>query len=89
MTRDIALQVSCDVPATDLMDIIWKQGGATLNHVLLFDVYQSEDVGESKKSLAFSLKFQSETSTLTDSEVDQDVEKILKSIKQIHGAIQR
>ena len=89
ITRDIALQVSCDISAADLIDSIWKQGGSTLSHVLLFDVYQSEDVGASKKSLAFSLKFQSKTSTLTDSEVDQDMGKILKSIKKIHGAIQR
>ena len=60
-----------------------------LIHVSLFDIYQSDDVGDQKKSLAFSLKFQSRTTTLTDSAVDQNVENILKSLKKAHGAKQR
>ena len=89
MTRDIALQISSNVAASDLMSTIMKQGGSALNHVSLFDVYQLDGVNDANKSLAFSLKFQSETATLTDSEVDKDVEVILKSLKEIHGAIQR
>ena len=89
MSRDIALQVSSEIPAEDLLKTIYKEGGDTLIHVSLFDVYQSEDVGDQNKSLAFSLKFQSRTATLTDSEVDQDVENILKSLKKAHGANQR
>ena len=46
----------------------------------LFDVYQKEDIGDNNKSLAFSLKFQSETSTLTDNEVDVEVVNILKTL---------
>ena len=57
--------------------------------ISLFDVYQSKDVGDKDKSLAFSLKFQSDTKTLTDDEVDQDVAKILKSLKTAYRAIQR
>ena len=52
-------------------------------------MYKYEDVGDEDKSLAFSLKFQSDTKTLTDDEVDQEVVKILKSLKTAHGAIQR
>ena len=89
MNRDIALQVSRDKPAEDLLTTIQKEGGNTLKDVSLFDVYQSDEVGDNNKSLAFSLKFQSETTTLTDTEVDADVEKILNSLKKAHGAIQR
>ena len=89
MTRDIALQVPRDVSAENLLKTIRKHSGNTLVQLSLFDVYQSEDVGDSNKSLAFSLKFQSETTTLTDSEVDQDVETILNSLKELHGANQR
>jgi len=89
MNRDIALQVSRDKPAEDLLTTIQKEGGNTLKNVSLFDVYQSDEVGDNNKSLAFSLKFQSEATTLTDTEVDADVEKILNSLKKAHGAIQR
>ena len=89
MNRDIALQVSRDTLAQELFSTIYKEGGNTLKDVSLFDVYQSDEVGDNNKSLAFSLKFQSETSTLTDTEVDADVEKILNSLKKAHRAIQR
>ena len=87
--RDIAIQVSRDVPAENLLNTIRKHDSNTLINVSLFDVYQSEDVGDNNKSLAFSLIFQSETTTLTDSEVDQNVETILQSLKELHGANQR
>ena len=89
MNRDIALQVARDLPAEDLLKTIQKEGGDTLKNISLFDVYQSDEVGDNNKSLAFSLKFQSETTTLTDTEVDADVEKILNSLKKAHGATQR
>ncbi len=89
MSRDIALQVSRELPAEDLLSTIRKEGGNTLKNIFLFDLYQSDEVGDNNKSLAFSLKFQSETATLTDSEVDADVDKILNSLKKAHGATQR
>jgi len=89
MSRDIALQVARDLPAEDLLKTIQKEGGYTLKNISLFDVYQSDEVGDNNKSLAFSLKFQSETTTLTDTEVDADVEKILNSLNKAHGATQR
>jgi phenylalanyl-tRNA synthetase beta chain len=89
MNRDIALQVSRYKAAEDLLTTIQKEGGNTLKDISLFDVYQSDEVGDNNKSLAFSLKFQSDTTTLTDTEVDADVEKILNSLKKAHGAIQR
>ena len=89
MNRDIALQVTRDVTSEDMIQTIKKEGREILTDVSLFDVYQSEDVGDEDKRLAFSLKFQSDTNTLTDDEVDQDVAKILKSLKTAHRAIQR
>ena len=60
-----------------------------LKGVSLFDIYEFEDVGGDNKSLAFSLKFQSNSSTLTDNEVDPIINRILESLNKCHGAIQR
>ena len=89
MNRDIALQVTKNIPSEDLLQIIRKEGGDILSEVTLFDLYQAEDVGCENKSLAFSLTFQSRTSTLKDSEVDVVVNTILNSLNKTHGAIQR
>ena len=89
MNRDIALQVKSDVVSKDLFQTIFKEGGDILVDVSLFDLYQAEHVGGGNKSLAFSLKFQSRTSTLKDSEVDSVINTILKSLHKAYGAIQR
>ena len=89
INRDIALQVKQNISSEDLFHVIKKEGGNLLMDVCLFDVYQSEDVGDDSKSLAFSLKFQSKKSTLTDIQVDPIINKILDSLSKCHGAIQR
>jgi len=89
INRDIALQVKKDVSSGILFDTINKEGGDLLTDVSLFDIYESEDVGDDNKSLAFSLKFQSYDSTLTDIEVDPIINRIIESLNKCHGAIQR
>ena len=89
VVRDIALQVDNKVSAESLLKTIRVEGGTNLVDIKLFDVYQSDEVGDNNKSLAFSLRFQSESGTLTDSEVDDDVEKVLNSLKETHGTTQR
>ena len=49
----------------------WEKAENILTDVSLLDIYKSQDVGDHKKSLAFSLKFQSEGSTLKDTEDDE------------------
>ncbi|MDP6853112.1 MAG: phenylalanine--tRNA ligase subunit beta [Candidatus Marinimicrobia bacterium] len=88
-SRDIALQVNREIPAEALLMTIKKDGGDHLKKVSLFDVYQPTDVGETQKSLAFSLQFQSESATLIDAEVDSVMSKILDSLQKAHGAVQR
>ena len=87
--RDIALQVKQNIKSEDLFKTIKEEGGLLLTDISLFDIYESEDVGNTNRSLAFSLKFQSMDSTLTDEEVDPLIQKILLSLNKSHGAIQR
>ena len=89
VSRDIALQVPKGVPSETLFHTIKTNGGDYLKNVFLFDVYQSKNVGEENKSLAFSLKFQSNTNTLKDYDVDQIVANIINSLQDNHGANQR
>ena len=77
------------MPSDDLFQTIWKNGGDFLKDVFLFDVYKAEDVGDGNKSLAFSLKFLSYSSTLKDNEVDVVVNTIISSLNKAYGAIQR
>ena len=52
----------------------------------LFDVFRGEQIGAGKKSLAFSLTFQSEEKTLTDKVVAKQQQKIVKRLAHEIGA---
>ncbi|MCJ7717753.1 MAG: phenylalanine--tRNA ligase subunit beta, partial [Anaerolineales bacterium] len=63
--EDLALVVDDDVPADAVQSLIIEVGGKTLTEVRLFDVYRGEQLGEGKKSLAYSLVYQHPDKTLT------------------------
>jgi len=84
--EDLALVVDDDVPAQDVQTLIQQTGGKTLRDVRLFDVYRGEQLGEGKKSLAYSLVYQHPEKTLTDKEVLAIRNKIVKRLEKEIGA---
>ena len=48
----------------------------------LFDIYRGERIGEGKKSVAFSLEILSKEKTLTDEEVNELIQKVVKYVEQ-------
>jgi phenylalanyl-tRNA synthetase beta chain len=64
----------------EIEKIIMKQNSPILQSFNLFDVYQGEQVGEGKKSVAYSLTFRAEDRTLTDEEVNAVMDKILADL---------
>ncbi len=81
ITKDVAFVVKKDVTAGTLMDQIKKSGGRLLSDIDVFDIYVGENVGEDEKSIAFSLKFQDATRTLTDEEVMEVFNKIISDVE--------
>ncbi len=84
--EDLALVVDDDVPAQDVQALIQQTAGKTLRDVRLFDVYRGEQLGEGKKSLAYSLVYQHPEKTLTDKEVLAIRNKIVKRLEKEIGA---
>ena len=80
--RDLALLVDDDVSAADIERVIEKNGGNHFKGVTLFDVYTGKQVAAGKKSMAFSLTFQSKDKTLTDEEADASFQKILSAVQK-------
>jgi len=73
-SQDVALTVDRSVPAADVAAALEAgaaavTGGIALEQVRLFDVYEGEQVGAGRKSLAFTLRFRAPDRTLTDDEV--------------------
>ena len=83
---DLALVVDEEVPADALQTSIRKAGGALLVDAVLFDVYRGEQIGDGKKSLAYSLTFQSPDKTLTSEQANKQRTRIVKQLAKEYGA---
>jgi phenylalanyl-tRNA synthetase beta chain len=84
--RDLAVVVQQDIPAQQIKDRIRTLGGQLLKEVEIFDVYQGQPVPEGHKSLALTMRYQSEERTLKDEEVNKLNSDILTAIQQEFGA---
>jgi phenylalanyl-tRNA synthetase beta chain len=78
--EDLAVVVDQHVPAQKVVEVIQEAGGDTVTRVRLFDLYQGEQIGPGKKSLAYSLTYQAPDRTLTDQEVAVIRERIIHKL---------
>jgi phenylalanyl-tRNA synthetase beta chain len=83
--EDIAVIVDDSVEANAVEALIRQTGGKTVTNVRLFDVYRGDQVGAGKKSLAYSLTYQSDK-TMTDADAAAIRNKIVKRLEQTIGA---
>jgi phenylalanyl-tRNA synthetase beta chain len=67
---DVALVAGTDVPAAELADALAEGGGDLVEDVRLFDLYSGEQVGEGRRSLAYTLRFRAADRTLTNEEAN-------------------
>lgn len=84
--QDIAVVVDEGTPANQVQATILAAGGRLLASARLFDVYQGEQLGAGKKSLAYALTFQAEDRTLTDKEVAKVQSRIVRALERELGA---
>jgi phenylalanyl-tRNA synthetase beta chain len=87
VVQDIALVVEQEVAAGRVQAII--EQAPLVQRARLFDVYTGEQVGANRKSLAFSVSYQSPDHTLTDQEVARAQRGILERLKREVGATLR
>lgn len=76
--RDLAFVIDNSVEVQALLDSVWVES-EILRSVDIFDIYRGQGIEPSQKSVALTLKLQHQARTLEDAEVDELVEKILKS----------
>lgn len=65
---DVALVVDAGVAAAEVSDVLRTGGGDLLEHLALFDVYTGKQIGDGKRSLAYSMRFRAVDRTLTRDE---------------------
>ena len=88
--RDLAIIVDKWLPFSGLASTIKKLNLTKLQEIRLFDVFESDKLGENKKSLALNFIFVDENKTLTDKEIDGMMQQIITAIeKQLNGEIRK
>lgn len=84
--RDISLLVDEGVSSKAIHDLIRETSAPLIRRVDLYDYFEGKKIEKGKKSLTFSMAFQSAEKTLTDAEVNPVFEKIVHTLSEKLGA---
>jgi phenylalanyl-tRNA synthetase beta chain len=84
--RDVAVLVPADLPAARVRAVIEAAGGALVEAVTLFDLYEGEKIPAGHRSLAFSVAYRAADRTLTDAEVNAAHGEVLARLQAELGA---
>jgi phenylalanyl-tRNA synthetase beta chain len=79
--RDVALVVEEGVTHARVLGVIRGSAPAELTRVRLFDIFRGGNVGQGRKSLAYSLEFRSAERSLTDEEANRHHEAIKAALR--------
>jgi phenylalanyl-tRNA synthetase beta chain len=85
--QDLAVVVPTELPAAELRRAVLAGGGELLQAADVFDLYEGEQIGEGRKSLALRLEFRAPDRTLTDDEVGEQRAAIEAALEQIGGSL--
>ena len=89
VSRDLALVCDESVTVAQVEEVISTAAGKLLRDVKLFDIYRGVGVTEGKKSMAFSLELRADDRTLTDTDSEAVVAKVLAALKEKLDAVLR
>lgn len=85
--QDLAVLVPAETPASEVRAAVLAGGGELLHAAEVFDLYEGEQVGADRKSLALNLEFRAADRTLTDEEVAGLREAIKAKLEGIGGSL--
>ena len=80
--RDLAVVVKDDISSQDVLNCIFKTSCNYLNNVKIFDVYSGKGVNLKSKSIAIKISFRSDKKTLTDEDINSDINLIINNLKK-------
>jgi phenylalanyl-tRNA synthetase beta chain len=86
---DVALVLDRAVPAAAVEAALAAGAGELLESVALFDVYESDQLGEGRRSLAYKLTFRAPDRTLTSDEALTARDAAVAAVASRYGAVLR
>jgi phenylalanyl-tRNA synthetase beta chain len=85
--QDLAILIPGEVSAATVREIVIEGGGEYLRSAEVFDLFEGEQLGEGRKSLALRLEFRADDRTLADEEIGGVRAAIMADLEQIGGSL--
>jgi phenylalanyl-tRNA synthetase beta chain len=89
LERDFAFIVDAHVQAGEILKSAQAADRALITGSNVFDIYQGTGIPEGKKSVAISVTLQPRDKTLTDTEIESVMQKIVAEVSKKTGATLR
>ncbi len=87
--RDLSLVINKNITFDTVASLARQTAKALLKNVNLFDVYEGDKLPADKKAYALSFALQDEQKTLTDAEIDNVMNALMKAYETKIGAVIR
>lgn len=84
--RDLALLIDKQLTYADLYQSVRELNVKPLKTIRLFDVYEGDKLPEGKKSYAMSFIIQHNEKTMSDKEIDEIMNKLIRNFEKRFGA---
>jgi phenylalanyl-tRNA synthetase beta chain len=79
-TRDVSLLLAAAIPAARIAEVIGEVPEPLVQRVRVLEDYRDAKLGDGMKSMLWSIEYRSAERTLTDAEVDQAHEAIVRRL---------
>ena len=87
--RDFAFVIDEKYSSGEIINLVKKIDKELIKDVKIFDVYQGENIGDGKKSIAFNVTLEPKGKTLSEKDIDQTSKKIITIVQETTGATLR
>lgn len=86
MVRDLSIILGKDIAYAAIEEVIQSLHLKKLSEMRMFDLYQSDKLGQDRKSVALSFSFVDTQKTLTDKETDKMMQQISPALEKEYNA---
>ena len=89
VVRDFAFVIDEKYSSGEIISLVKKIDKELIKTVKIFDVYQGDNIGDGKKSIAFNVMLEPKDKTLSDKDIEQISKKIISTVQETTGATLR
>ncbi len=89
LSRDFAFLVDADVPVEEMRRSALAADKALITDAAIFDIYTGKGIEAGKKSVALSVTIQPREASLTDTEIEALMQKVIANVTEKSGGVLR